>query len=165
MLTTETTGKALKRLFLLPLCLTGLLVASTVHANPAAMPIEEAAESKPFADARVALQISDTNPFKQTLVLNVASNLLKHYGRDKVDVEIVAFGPGLRLLFEDNAQSERIARLTEAGVRFSACENTINNMAKKLGHTPALNPNAGIVPAGIVRLVRLDAAGYFVAKP
>ncbi len=158
-------GKALKRLLLIPFCLIGMLATASANAASPAMPIEQAMAEKPFADAKVALQISDTQPFKQTLVLNVASNLLKHYGRDKVDVEIVAFGPGLRLLFEDNAQSERIARLAEAGVRFSACQNTMTNMAKKLGHAPTLNPNAGIVPAGIVRMVQLDEAGYFVAKP
>ncbi len=66
-------------------------------------------ESKPFADKRVVLQISDPNPFKQTLVLNVASNLIKHYGQDKVDVEIVAFGPGLRLLMDGNSNKNRIS--------------------------------------------------------
>ena len=60
---------------------------------------------KPFADVKVVLQISDNNPFKQTLVLNVANNLIKHYGPDKVDIEIVAFGPGLRLLFEENVNT------------------------------------------------------------
>ncbi len=64
------------------------------------------------------------DPFKQTLVLNVASNLIKHYGQDKVDVEIVAFGPGLRLMFEDNVNSGRINGLTSSGVKFAACGNT-----------------------------------------
>ena len=57
-----------------------------------------APEDKPFAEHKVVLQISDADPTKQTLVLNVANNLMKAYGSpDKVDVEIVAFGPGLRL--------------------------------------------------------------------
>lgn len=36
-----------------------------------------ASESNPFAEKHVVLQISNPNPFKQTLVLNVASNLPK----------------------------------------------------------------------------------------
>ena len=52
--------------------------------------IQAAEEDKPFAEERIVLQISDSDPFKQTLVLNVANNLIKHYGQDKVDVEIVA---------------------------------------------------------------------------
>ncbi|RMG55461.1 MAG: hypothetical protein D6717_07970 [Gammaproteobacteria bacterium] len=122
--------------------------------------------SKPFAEKRVVLQISDPNPFKQTLVLNVANNLLKHYGPDKVDIEIVAFGPGLRLLFADNANKGRIQRLVDnGGVRFSACSNTIRNMGKKLGHPPVLNPNAVKVSAGVVRILDLVDQGYVLIKP
>lgn len=125
-----------------------------------------AADDKPFAEKKVVLQISDPNPFKQTLVLNVAGNLLKHYGPDRVDVEIVAFGPGLRLLFEDNANAGRIQGLVSNGaVRFSACNNTLTNMTKQLGEKPALNANAKVVPAGVVRIVDLVGEGYTLVKP
>ena len=89
-----------------------------------------AQEEKPFADQKFVLQISDMDPFKQTLVLNVAGNILKAYGPDQADVEIVAFGPGLRLLFEENDNSGRIDGLVGSGVRFFACSNTIANMSK-----------------------------------
>ena len=65
-----------------------------------------AQEDKPFAEHKVVLQISDNDPSKQTLVLNVANNMLKHYGTDKLDVEIVAFGPGVRLMFDDNTNND-----------------------------------------------------------
>lgn len=123
------------------------------------------AEGKPFAEKHVVLQISDPNPFKQTLVLNVASNIIKHYGADKVDVEIVAFGPGLRLLTLDNANSGRIKSLGTEGVRFSACKNTINSFTKKLGHAPDLNPAAVPVSAGVVRIMDLVAQNYTLVKP
>ncbi|QGT78120.1 hypothetical protein GM160_03975 [Guyparkeria halophila] len=158
-------GKTLRNALLAPMLLAALMIGGTAQANDPADPVNQVIKEKPFADARVALQISDPNPFKQTLVLNVAHNLLKFYGPDRVDIEVVAFGPGLRLLFADNAQAGRIATLADQGVRFSACKNTITNMGKKLGHEPALNPNARIVPAGIVRLIKLNQAGYFVAKP
>jgi len=124
-----------------------------------------AAVDKPFADAKVVLQISDMDPSKQTLVLNVAGNLLKHYGPDRVDVEVVAFGPGLRLLYADNANKERIATLAQNGVRFSACGNTIANYTKLLGAAPEINPIATVVPGGIVRIVDLVKAGYVLDKP
>ena len=123
-------------------------------------------ESKPFAEKRIVLQISDNNPFKQTLVLNVANNLIKHYGSDKVDVEIVAFGPGLRLLFENNSNLNRIKALAENNdVQFSACKNTIANMGKKLGHAPVLNKHAVPVSAGVVRIIDLVSKGYQLIKP
>ena len=118
-----------------------------------------------FAEEKIVLQISDPNPFKQTLVLNVAGNILKHYGADKVDVEIVAFGPGLRLLFAENANNGRIKSLSSSGVKFSACGNTIKNMTKQLGHAPAMNPIAKNVGGGIVRIVDLMNKGYKLVKP
>ena len=124
-----------------------------------------AAEDKPFVEHKVVLQISDPNPFKQTLVLNVASNLIKHYGQDKVDVEIVAFGPGLRLLFKDNSNKGRINGLDSSGVRFAACQNTIKAMSKKLGHKPELHSSATPVAAGVVRIIDLVGKGYTLVKP
>jgi len=135
-----------------------LLAAIAFHANAAS-------EDKPFAEQKVVLQISDADPTKQTLVLNVASNLIKAYGPDKVDVEIVAFGPGLRLMFDDNHNRGRISGLTDNGVRFAACGNTLKKVSKNLGKTPALNSNATEVPAGVVRIVDLVNKGYILVKP
>lgn len=114
---------------------------------------------------KVVLQISDPNPFKQTLVLNVANNVIKHYGSDKVDVEIVAFGPGLRLLLEGNSNTGRIQELSDTGVRFSACSNTVKAFTKALEETPKLNANAEMVDAGVVRIVDLVSQGYILIKP
>ena len=127
--------------------------------------IQAGEDDKPFAEERIVLQISDPDPFKQTLVLNVASNLIKHYGQDKVDVEIVAFGPGLRLMFKDNVNTGRIQGLTSSGVKFSACKNTIAGMTKKLGHAPELNSNAVPVSAGVVRIIELENQGFKLIKP
>ena len=124
-----------------------------------------AADDKPFAENKIVLQISDPNPFKQTLVLNVANNLVKHYGPDKVDIEIVAFGPGLRLLFKDNSNTGRINGLASSGVRFAACENTISAMSKALGHKPELHTKATPVSAGVVRIIDLQNKGYKLIKP
>ena len=124
-----------------------------------------AADDKPFAEHKLVLQISDNDPSKQTLVLNVAGNLLKAYGTDKVDVEIVAFGPGVRLMFADNVNKGRISGLSSEGVRFAACSNTLTKMSKALGHEPALNPNAVKVSGGIVRIVELTDQGYTLVKP
>lgn len=123
------------------------------------------AAEKSFASTKVVLQISDPNPFKQTLVLNVASNVIKHYGEDNVQVEIVAFGPGLRLLQEGNVNTSRIDGLASKGVRFSACANTQKAMSKKLGHMPVMNSNAVTVGAGVVRIIDLIKEGYFLIKP
>lgn len=127
--------------------------------------LQVSAAEKSFADTKVVLQISDNDPFKQTLVLNVANNLVKHYGPDQVDIEIVAFGPGLRLLFKENVNAGRIQSLVDNGVRFAACNNTVRGMSKILGEEPTLNNNAVRVSAGVVRIMDLNKQGYQLIKP
>ena len=146
----------MKKLFLF----TGILLYLFYIPQSLAAPV-----NKPFADEKVVLQISDADPSKQTLVLNVSSNLIKHYGPDKVDVEIVAFGPGLRLLFKNNSNKQRIDGLHENGVRFAACENTVAKMTELLGEKPKLNSKASSVPAGVVRIIELQNQGYKLIKP
>ncbi len=124
-----------------------------------------AQDEKPFAENKFVLQISDMDPDKQTLVLNVATNIMKHYGQDQADVEIVAFGPGLRLLFEGNSNSGRIDGLADSGVRFFACQNTINNMSKILGEPVQLNAHHTTGKGGIVRIKELTDQGYLLVKP
>ena len=124
-----------------------------------------AQEEKPFAEHKFVLQISDMDPSKQTLVLNVANNILKAYGPDQVDIEIVAFSAGLRLLFADNSNAGRIDGLVESGVRFFACQNTINNMSGILGRPVKINSHASSGKGGIVRIKELVDQGYMLAKP
>jgi intracellular sulfur oxidation DsrE/DsrF family protein len=128
-------------------------------------PASMAQDEKPFAENKFVLQISDMDPDKQTLVLNVASNILKHYGQDQADVEIVAFGPGLRLLFEGNSNTGRIDGLVDSGVRFFACQNTIENMSKTLGEPVKLNPHHSTGKGGIVRIKELVDQGFLLVKP
>jgi hypothetical protein len=138
--------------------LAGILFA-LVAASPAA------ADKSEFAEHHYVLQISDSDPFKQTLVLNVAGNILDHYGPDLVDIEVVAFGPGLRLLFEGNANADRIDSLAAQGVEFSACSNTQANMSRMRGNDVALNEHADVVPAGAVRIGELVEDGWVLLKP
>ena len=123
------------------------------------------AADQSLADHKVVLQISDPNPFKQTLVLNVANNIINHYGQDEVDIEIVAFGPGLRLLVDGNTNTDRISSLSSRGVKFSACGNTQRVMSKQLGREVKVNSKAIVVNAGAVRIIDLTNKGYNLIKP
>ena len=141
---------------MLSLLMSGLLLISFSTAHAA---------DQSLADVKIVLQISDSDPFKQTLVLNVANNLIKAYGQDQVDIEIVAFGPGLRLLFAENSNKGRINGLASSGVKFAACENTQAAMTKLLGHPPKLHAKAVSVSAGVVRIIDLTNQGYKLIKP
>ena len=118
-----------------------------------------------FAEHKYVLQLSDMDPSKQELILNVASNLLSAYPPGQVEVEIVTFGPGLRLLFADNVHNKRINSLALSGVKFAACGNTLTGMTKMLGEEPKINPVAKMFPAGVVRIGELSKQGYVYVKP
>jgi len=116
------------------------------------------------AKNKVVLQLTDSSPEKQVLVLNVAQNLLKTYGNN-VEIEVVAFGPGLPILLTDNPNNKRIQSLAAQGIRFSACRNTIKKVSKLAGETLSLNPNAKQVSGGAERIIELVNQGYILIRP
>jgi intracellular sulfur oxidation DsrE/DsrF family protein len=115
-------------------------------------------------ERKVVLQISDDSIEKQALVLNVADNLIKAYG-PRLKLEIVAFGPGLKLLFDENANNTRVQNLVNEGVRFSACRSTSTKMSKLLGHSPKLDAATVMVEGGVGRILELVDQGYTLVKP
>lgn len=125
--------------------------------------VPEAPESKPFAEHFVVFHISTGDEFAQKLVLNNAQNLANFYGPDKVMIEVVAYGPGLRTLFKENTFSKRIQRMADQqGITFTACANTMKAMGRDL---PTLNKVARVVPGGVVRLTELQEAGWTYIRP
>jgi intracellular sulfur oxidation DsrE/DsrF family protein len=125
-----------------------------------------AKDDKPFAEAFIVLQLSDQDPLKQDAVLDVANNLIKHYGGpDMVDIEIIAFGPGMRLLIKGNTREARIASLVESGVRFVGCMNTVDTMERKTGQRPALNEHTIPVQTGVAHVVERARQGYVLVRP
>ncbi len=120
----------------------------------------------------IAIQVDQDDPQVMNLALNNASNVIDYY-RDKgedVQVEIVAFGPGLNMLREDTSPvKDRIRRLKEfsfpSSLRLSACNNTKQAMEKREGHAIAIIPQATLVPSGVVRLMELEEQGWAYLRP
>jgi intracellular sulfur oxidation DsrE/DsrF family protein len=123
---------------------------------------------------RLAIQVDQNDPATMNLALNNAKNVLEYY-RDKgenVDVEIVAYGPGLNMLRADTSPvKDRIAHMATSEATFpskivySACNNTLKGMEKREGHPITLIPQARIVPSGVVRIVQLEEQGWSYVKP
>jgi hypothetical protein len=127
---------------------------------------EDNGDEKPFAEAHIVLQLADEDARIQARVLSVANNLIKHYGGpDLVDIEIVAYGPGISLLFPDNANNSRISSLLANDVRFVGCMNTVETITRKTGKRPELIPETIPVQTGVARLVERASQGYVVIRP
>lgn len=113
---------------------------------------------------RVVLQISDDSLDKQTLVLNVADNLYSSFG-EALELEIVAFGPGLNLMLSGNRQAQRLKSLSEHGVKLTACRTTATKMAKLTGQEIRLLPNVRYADGGAAHIVVLVKKGYVLLRP
>jgi hypothetical protein len=136
-----------------------MTVASLARAEPAPLP------DKPFAEHRIVLQLSDNDPKKQGLVISVAYNLLKLYDPDKVAIEVVAFGPGIDLLFPDNPNRKLIESLIAQGVRFDICLNTVDTIERDTGKRPQYIPAATPVQVGVGQILSLTENGYTLVRP
>jgi intracellular sulfur oxidation DsrE/DsrF family protein len=134
-------------------------ISPVVRAQPAPLP------DKPFAEHRIVLQLSDNDPRKQGLVVNVAYNLLKLYDPDKVAIEVVTFGPGIDLLRPDNASRQRVESLIAQGVRFDICLNTVETVERETGKRPEFIAAAIPVQVGVGQILALSENGYTLVRP
>jgi intracellular sulfur oxidation DsrE/DsrF family protein len=144
--------------------LTAWLAAMLIIVPVALVWAQAPSEEKPFAEAHVILQLSDQE--REAVVLDTANNLIKHYGGpDFIDIEIIAFGPGVRLLFADSEHEIRINSLIENGVRFYICENTLDTMERKTGVRPEVSPHAIPVQTGVAHILERVSEGYTLVRP
>lgn len=121
---------------------------------------------KPFAEARVVLQLADGDDQTQMRVLSVANNLIKHYGGpDFIDIEIVAYGPGISLLYPGSANHERVSSLMANEVRFVGCQNTLDTIEAETGERPQLISEVILVQTGVARLVERAQQDFVVIRP
>ena len=121
-----------------------------------------AEEAKPH---RLVIQVSTDDKRTQTIAMNNAVNLQKHFGPENVDIEIVAYGPGLGMLTAKSDHATRVSSLAMQDIQFSACGNTMKKVEKKSGKMPVLAEGVGTVDAGVVRIMELQDQGYAYIRP
>ena len=63
---------------------------------------------------KVVMQVSDADPAKWNLALNNARNIQSDLGASNVEVEIVAYGPGIGMLKAESPVAYRIGEALKA---------------------------------------------------
>ena len=111
---------------------------------------------------QAVFQVSDADPQKWNLTLNNIKNAIEELGAEKVDLEIVVYGPGIGMLKADSPVGARIAQTLKLGVKVAACENTMKG--QNLVHANML-PEIGYVAAGVVELIIKQQEGYSYIRP
>jgi len=132
--------------------LTLLLVGGTAPAQA----------QQPAARSKVVLQMSDGDAAKWNLALNNAKNLQSDLGAANVDIEIVAYGPGIGMLKADSVVGNRVDEALKSGVKVLACENTMRG--QKLTK-PDMLGGIGYVSAGVVEIMEKQQQGWAYIRP
>ena len=114
------------------------------------------------AKQRVIFQVSDNDPAKWNLALNNARNVQQDLGKDNVEIEIVAYGPGLGMLKAESPVAARLAAALDASVGLLACENTMQNTK-----VTRADMYGGIryVQAGVTHLMKRQQEGWAYIRP
>ena len=131
-----------------------LILVSGLAASASAQPVPQR--------NRVVIQVSDGDAAKWNLALNNARNLQTDLGAGNVDIEIVAYGPGIGMLKLDSPVANRIGEAKDAGVKIMACENTMNG--QKLVRADMLT-GIGYVGAGVVEIIQRQQDGWAYLRP
>lgn len=95
------------------------------------------------------------------LTIGNIRNLIADLQPDTVEIEVVAYGPGLKMVLKTSADAAAIQALQSPHVRFVACQNAMRHQ----NVTEAdLLPGVGQVPAGIGEVVRKQEQGWVYIK-
>lgn len=142
--------------------LLGLVCAGLAVFQPVLAASAKSDHAAATVKQKVVIQISDNDPKKWTLALNNAENVQEDIGKSKVDIEIVAYGPGLPMLKLDSPVGTRITDAIANGVKVVACENTMRktNLTKD-----DMLPNLDYVKSGVPEIMYRQQEGYAYIRP
>ncbi len=112
------------------------------------------------AGHKVLFQLTDGNPASQKALSNQLKNLTKRWPDARF--EVVVHSAGIGYLQKSKSQfAEEIKALSELGVKFKACENTLT--AKGISKQEILD-EAGFVPMGIGEIILRQEEGWSYIK-
>lgn len=119
---------------------------------------------------RLVLQVNTNEPAMMNLALNNATNVAQYYKElgEKVEIEVVTFGPGLHMLRDDTSPVKaRIKSIAQSmpSISFKACGNTRENMQKAEDKEIPLIAEATVVKSGVVRLMEAQEQGWSYVRP
>ena len=111
---------------------------------------------------KLVLQVTDDDQAKWNLALNNVKNVQSELGAANVEIEIVAYGPGIGMLKAESVVANRIGDALKGHTHVVACENTM--AAQKLTAADMLG-GIGYVPSGVVELIKRQRDGWAYLRP
>ena len=139
-----------------------IALSALVLATALAAGLPSAHAQAPAGKQRLVIQVSDAEPGKWRLALNNARNVQQDLGASNVEIEIVAYGPGIGMLKLDSEASSGVMQAMKEGVKVVACENTMRN--QKVKREDMLG-SIGYVNAGVVEIMQKQREGSAYVRP
>lgn len=111
---------------------------------------------------RVVFQVISNGVEQWDAVLGNVENVREAFGTANTEIAVVTHGKGLGMVIAaDNKHGERMKKLSDGGVLFLACENT---MKKKKVTKDQLMPFVTTVDSGVAEIVRKQEQGWSYIK-
>lgn len=120
-----------------------------------------ASAQKPTPAHHLLLTVTSTDENDWHMTLANVHNIIAGFAPEDVEIEIVAYGPGILFLKKDADVAADIQKTQSPKVHFIACEN-----AMRAAHVDAadLTPGVTRVPSGMVEVIRKEEAGWSYIK-
>ncbi len=138
----------------LPLC---LLLSGTAPAQAAPPDYVPAVKGS----YRLLFEIDGTSAASWKMTMGALNNIIKRVGVPPAHLEVLVWGPGLRMLFGDRPQAIDISALQLEGVRFAACGSSMRQLHIKRSR---LTDGVTVVPRGMSELVKRHNEGWTEVK-
>ena len=115
---------------------------------------------------RIVFQVSEDNPKLWDLLLNNIGNIINEMGKDRVEIKVVAYGPGIHMFRKDRStvldRLESLKKFAGKTVEYTVCSNTMKTL--KLERQDIIELVDDFSP-GIVRIIELQEQGYVYLRP
>lgn len=151
-----------RRLFIQAGAVTSVLLIAPFLGAARAQAQGDPATKSPRRRQKIVIQVSDNDPAKWNLALNNAKNLQDDVGPANVDIEVVAYGPGIGMLKLESPVASRVADAMKANVIVIACENTMRgqNLTRD-----DMQSAISYVPAGVTEIMTKQSDGWAYLRP
>lgn len=110
---------------------------------------------------KVLLEVNSQRPEIWQRTIGTINQIAHIVGLKKAKVEVIAWGPGLKMLLKPSPVAMNIETLSMQGVEFAACHQTMMAL-----HIPASDLATGVtvVPGAIAEIVKRDHEGWTQIK-
>ncbi|GMQ91245.1 MAG: hypothetical protein BMS9Abin11_0553 [Gammaproteobacteria bacterium] len=114
---------------------------------------------------KVLIHLNTGNPGRFKEALNDVRGLMHYYRSKNINarVEVVANGKGLSMLRADTTPFAKEIKQLQAehkNLRFVACKNTIDRLAREKGIIARLLPGVVVIDSGVVQIMRRQQQGW-----